>query len=96
MLAQADGFALNTTTLGVITAIVAGLVAALTFLFRYAGSSQARYIDRLEKQNDRLENEKQELTDALIDVLRTGQRAADVADDAARELLKRRARKPTS
>lgn len=93
--AQADGLALNTATLGVITAIVLGLVGAITFLFRYASSNQDKYIDRLINEKKDLEAENRELMEALIDVLRTAHRSTDVADEATRELLKRRARKPT-
>jgi predicted nucleic acid-binding Zn-ribbon protein len=53
-----------------------------------------KYIDRLQKDKDRLEGEKQELMDALVDVMRTAHRGADAADDAARELMKQRRRKP--
>ena len=94
LLAQADGFGMNGVTLGVITAVVASLAGTITLLWRYATSKQDHYIGRLEKENERLEHEKQELTDALIDSLRTGHRATDVAVDAASELLKRQARKP--
>ena len=94
LLLQIDGFGMNAATLAVVTAVVGAMAGAITWLWRYATSREARYIDRLERENDRLEREKQELTEALIDSLRTGHRATDAADDAARELLKRQARKP--
>ncbi len=93
-LLQGDGIGLNVTTFGVVSAVVLALVGAITFLFKYASSGQNRYIDRLEKDNDRLEREKQELTEALIDVLRTAHRSTDAADEAAKELLKQTTRTP--
>lgn len=93
LLLQIDGFGMNAATLAVVTAVVGAMAGAVTLLWRYATTREARYIDRLERENDRLEREKQELTEALIDSLRTGHKAVDTADDAARELLKRRAKR---
>lgn len=90
-LMQADGFGMNVVTLGVVVTLVGSLVGAITFLFRYASSNQDKYIDRLVDEKRDLEDENRELMEALIDVLRTAHRSTDVADDAARELLKRRA-----
>jgi len=84
---QADGIGMNPTTFGIVSAVVVALVGAITFLFRMVTSDKDRRIDRLEREND-------DLRDALIDALRVGHRAADVGDEAARELLKRRATRP--
>lgn len=94
LLLQIDGIGMNPTTFGIVSAIVVALVGAITFLFKIVTSNQDKSIDRLQKDKDRLEGEKQELLDALVDVMRTAHRSTDAADEAARELMKRRARKP--
>jgi uncharacterized membrane-anchored protein YhcB (DUF1043 family) len=94
LLLQIDGIGMNATTFGIVTTVVMGLIGVITFLFKMATSNQDKYIDRLQRDKDRLEGEKQELMDALVDVMRTAHRGADAADDAARELMKQRRRKP--
>lgn len=91
---QIDGFGMNAATLAVVTAVVSAMAGAVALLWKYTTGREARYIDRLERENDRLEREKTALTEALIDSLRTGHKAVDTADDATRELLKRRAKRP--
>jgi hypothetical protein len=90
---QAD-FSLSPTTLGVILAIGAGLVGAITFLFKWATrtatEAQMRETTRLELELGRERAEKQEILETLIDVLRTAHRSTDVADEAAKELLRQR------
>lgn len=93
LLLQIDGFGMNAATLAVVTAVVGAMAGAITWLWKYANSRTDRYIDRLERENDRLEREKAQLNEALTDALRTGHKAVDTADDAARELLKRRAKR---
>lgn len=94
LLLQVDGMASTAIPFWIVSGVVLALVGAITFLFKMATSNQDKYIDRLTRDKERLEGEKQELMEALVDVLRTAHRSTDAADDAARELLKRRARKP--
>jgi uncharacterized membrane-anchored protein YhcB (DUF1043 family) len=94
LLLQVDGIGMNATTFSIVTGVVLSLVGVITFLFKMATSNQDKYIDRLQKDKDRLEGEKQELMDALVDVLRTANRSTDAADEVAKELMKRRVRKP--
>lgn len=79
---QADGLALNATTLTVVTAMVAALGGAIVFLFKMATSNQAKQIDRLTEERDLL-------LDRLFDMTRTADRAVDAGAEAA-ELLARR------
>jgi hypothetical protein len=85
---QVDGIGLNTTTFGIVASIVIAMAGAITFLFRWATGRQDR-------ENEALREDNRLLMEALIDVLRTANRSTDVADDAARELLKRRAARKT-
>jgi hypothetical protein len=78
-LAQGDGFALNTVTLGIVTAIVLGLAGAITFLFKLVTSGQQRQIDKLTEERDLL-------LDKLLHTMRTADRAGEAADEAARML----------
>jgi Tfp pilus assembly protein PilN len=81
--APADGLALNTLTLAVVTGIVVALVGAITFLFRLVTSSQRQQIDALTKERDAY-------LDQLLDTMRTADRSTDAADQAARMLTDRR------
>lgn len=83
--AQVDpgGMTLNVPTLAVVTSIVAGLIGGITFLFKKLDGAQARQIQRLEEENELL-------LDKLFEVMQTGERTADVGEEAARLLLKRK------
>lgn len=89
-----DGIGLNAITFGIVSAVVLALVGTITLLFKMVTSGDRQQIVDLKLEKRELQAEKQELMDALVDVLRTAHRSTDVADDAARELLKRRPKKP--
>lgn len=83
---QADGFGMNGVTLGVMTAVAGVLSAVIVALWKVV----TRDKERLERENEQLKEEKAALMAVLIDSLRTGHRATDTAEDATKELLKRR------
>jgi hypothetical protein len=83
MLLQADGFSLNVTTLAVVTALVGTLAGAVALLFRKLSEHQRQQIEDLTDERDLL-------LDKLFDMTALADRSTDLADDAAKLLLKRR------
>jgi hypothetical protein len=82
---QADpsGLVLNIPTLAVVTSIVVGLVGGISFLFKKLDSHQARQIERLQEENEIL-------LEKLFDIMQIGERTADIGEEAAKLLLKRK------
>jgi hypothetical protein len=89
-----DGIGLNVTTFGVVSAVVLALVGAITWLFKMVTANDRQQILDLKADKEKLEEEKREMLETVLDVLRTGHRATDAADEATRELLKRQAKRP--
>jgi hypothetical protein len=83
------GFSLNVTTLAIITGIVGGLVAGISFIFRKLDSSQEKQIAKLTEERDLL-------LEKLLETIQTGERAADAGEEATKLLLKRKKARSTT